>query len=171
MITNFLEHLGNGITLKTGEYVFDLFPDLQSSERSSPAYQVASYSWIYDGRTYTCAKDRVEAQSLQVTPNKKYLIVEQNPEKYGTESILILNPDGTERLRLKNPYPASEFFRPDAKYAFREVRIFGDRVEVRIDASWFLPKYGSDANPTYASNYDCDTWQGTPLRQMHSKEL
>jgi hypothetical protein len=167
MIKNFFEHCANGYKMKDG-----LFPsDIPLMEFTKPGYRITHYSWTSDGVEYTRIKDAIETQTLKLAPNKKYFIVDQDAKKYGHDNLLVLNPDGTEHMRLKNPFPDSEFFRPDAKFEFQETRIFPDKVLAIIAASWFVPKVGRDAEPVYGTFYDCDTWEHSPLKFINSKDL
>jgi len=115
--------------------------------------------------------DAVDTCSVCVTPNKKFLIVTQNSNKYGSDNLLILGPDGTEIRRLKNPYPSSAEFQFGDKYEFEGVKIFGDRVLAKIAVTRDLPGRSYKAEPTYGTFYDCNTWESSPLEFIDSRNL
>jgi hypothetical protein len=167
MIESFLICSANGFKRTPG-----VFPDgVSKMELFKPEYTPTQYEWISNGVTHTRKLDSTETRSMLMTPNRRYFVVEQSPDKYGSDNLLILREDGTEERRLKNPYSASPEFNPEATYEFREARVFGERILALISASWKLQHRPGYAEPVYATLYDCDTWESTPLEFVNSKDL
>lgn len=128
-----------------------------------PEYKRTHYSWMSDGVLYSRKIDGVDTRSMIITPNKKYLMVMQSSAKYGPDNLLILQPDGTEYRRLKNPYSSSPKFQPDDKYEFNDVSDWSDKVLAKVAVTRDLPGRPYKAEPTYVTFYDCDTWESSPL--------
>lgn len=136
-----------------------------------PEYVPTHYSWMSDGVTYTRKIDGIDTCSIDLAPNKKYLMVMQDSNKYGSDNLLILRPDGTEERRLKNPYPSSPEFEPGDTYEFLGVQIWGEKVLAKIAVTRELPGNPRKAEPTYVTFYDCDTWDASPIEFIDSRNL
>ncbi len=167
MIESFFEICANGVRMQDGQ----LPKDIPLMEFSKPEYRVTHYGWVVDGIDYMRAKDPVETQSMCVTPNKKYFVVKQSAEQFGSDNVLILRPDGSVEQRLNNPYPLSAEYRADATYWFEDVRIIQSKLLLLVGAKWQLPEKPFPVEPVFGTYYDCDTWENTPLEHIDSRNL
>ncbi len=168
MIENFVIVSANGFRITPGEDPPDGISDM---DLFKPEYAPTHYSWTVNGVTYRRKCDLIETCNIEVTPNNKYLVVDQNFSKYGSDNLLVLNEDGSENRRLINPYSLSPEYQNGDEYHFRDIQIIKGRLQARISVTRWLPNKGFNAEPTYSTFYDCDTWESTPLEFVHSKAL
>ena len=167
MIESFFEYCANGFKIVPG-----VVPkDIPLMDLFKPEYLPTHYSWMSDGVTYTRKIDGVDTCFIVLAPNRKYLIVMQDANKYGPDNLLILRPDGTEDRRLKNPYLSSPEFKSGDTYEFLGVRSWGEKVLVKIAVTRERPGKSHNAEPTYVAFYDCDTWEASPLEFIDSRNL
>ena len=169
MIEDFFECCANGYKIP-----YDGLPtDIPLMDLLKPEYKRTHYSWTFDGVTYTRQIDRVKTYSMELSPDRKHLLVKQSPKKYAPNNILILNPDGSEFKRLENPYPASPEYKEGDYYEFDRIQIQGWNGKVRalIYVCRDLPGKSYKAEPHYDTFYDCETWEHTPLEFVTSKAL
>lgn len=167
MIESFVIVSKNGFKRPPGVFP----PDIPKMDFFKPEYQRTHYSWEANGLTHTRAVDATETCEIELTPNKKYLVVTQASSKYGSDNLLVLNSDGTENRRLINPYRSSPEYQDGDQYEFLDVRIMGDKVLAKIAATRYVPSRSRNAEPVYGTFYDCDTWESTPLEFIDSRNL
>lgn len=167
MITNFKIVSKNGFQRVVGQKLegvtqMDLF---------KPEYQPDHYSWEYKSELFKRKCDPIETQTLIVAPTSSNLIVKQNPEKYGPDNLLILNPDGTESHRLINPYRFYSEYQEGDEFEFLSPQAAGDKLMVKISVCRNLPGKSYKEEPTYGTFYDCGTWDYAPLEFIDSRNL
>lgn len=167
MINNFLVVCKNGFKMVPGEDPIGV----SDMDLFLPEYQTDYYSWAVAGVTFTRKKDSTETRSITVLPNSKYLIVDQNPKKYGPDNLLILNPDGTESHRLVNPYRFYSECQEGDEFEFLSPQVTGEKLMVKISVCRTLPGKPYKQEPTYGTFYNCDTWEHTPLEFIDSRNL
>ena len=169
MIEDFFENCANGFKMPPGVYP----PDIPRMEFFKPEYTPTHYSWVFNGVTYTRQKDKYDIQTMYLAPDRKHLLVFQSSDKYGPDNVLILNPDGSEFMRLKNPYPGSSEYQEGDYCHFSDVdvnKVWGGKVRALIYVARKRPGK-RDAEPHYDTFYDCETWEHTPLEFVTSKAL
>ncbi|MET3140309.1 hypothetical protein AAKU61_004698 [Undibacterium sp. GrIS 1.2] len=167
MIESFVIVSKNGFKRPPGIFP----PDIPKMDFFKPEYQRIHYSWEANGITYTRLCDATETCAMELALNKKYLVVLQNPDKYGSDNLLVLNPDGTENRRLINPYRFSSEYQDGDEFEFRDIQNMRDKLLARISVSRDLPNKSYKAEPVYGTFYDCDTWDSTPLEFIDSRNL
>ncbi|MET3120395.1 hypothetical protein AAKU64_004647 [Undibacterium sp. GrIS 1.8] len=167
MIEFFVVVSKNGFKLTPGEDPVGI----SDMDLFKPEYLPNHYLWEVNGVTYTRQCDPIETRSIKVTPDMKYLVVEQSPSKYGSDNLLVLNPDGTENRRLINPYRFSSEYQDGDEFEFRDIQNMRDKLLARISVSRDLPNKSYKAEPVYGTFYDCDTWDSTPLEFIDSRNL
>jgi hypothetical protein len=167
MITSFVIISKNGYRRTPGT-----FPsDIPKIDFFKPEYQRSHYLWEFNNVIYSRKCDPVETRSIELSPNSKYLIVTQSPEKYGPDNLLILYPDGTENRRLINPYRFYSEYQEGDEFEFLSPQAAGDKLMVKISVCRTLPGKPYKQEPTYGTFYDCDTWEHTPLEFIDSRNL
>lgn len=128
-----------------------------------PEYQSDHYSWRYKNQLFKRMCDSIETQLLIISPDFSNLIVKQNPEKYGPDNLLILNPDGTESHRLVNPYRFYSEYQEGDEFEFLSSQVAGEKLMVKVSVCRTLLGKPYRQEPTYGTFYNCDTWEHTPL--------
>ena len=169
MIEEFVECCANGFKMEPGVFP----PNIPKMEFFKPEYKTTHYSWVFNGVIYTRKTDKIETQLMNLTPNRKHLLVDQSADKYGSDNVLVLNPDGSEFMRLKNPYPESPEYKEGdyCKFAQIQIRGWNGKVRALIYVCRNLPGKSYKAEPHYSTFYDCETWEHTPLEFVTSKAL
>lgn len=167
MVESFVIHCVNGFTLTPGEQPVGV----SLMDLMKPEYRRSHYSWESNGAVYTRTRDSIETCAVVVAPNKKYLVVTQSTSKYGANNLLVLNEDGSEKLRLINPYLSSSEYQEGDQCEFVDAQCMGDKLLVKIAVTRFVPSRNRNAEPVYGTFYDCDTWQGSPLVFIDSRNL
>ena len=101
----------------------------------------------------------------------KYLVVNQSPSKYGSDNLLVLNPDGTENRRLINPYWTSPEYQEGDEFEFMGVQNIRGKLLAKISVTRDLPNKSYKAEAVYGTFYDYDTWESSPLEFIDSRNL
>jgi len=170
MIEEFFENCANGFKMEPGVFP----PDIPKMEFFKPEYTVTHYSWVFNGVAYTRKKDKNDTRWIAQSPNRKHLLVMQSPKQHGPDNVLILNPNGSEFMRLKNPYPDSSKYQEGDYYEFDDIdtrNAWNGKVRTLIYVCRDLPGKSYKAEPHYSTFYDCETWEHTPLEFVTSKAL
>lgn len=74
---------------------------------SASNYLVIGYSWLHDGNRVDLSRNQDSVVSATPLPDGSGILVEQGHAKFGPNNMLVLNPDGSEKIRLVNPYRAA----------------------------------------------------------------
>lgn len=170
MIEDFFQCCANGYKISPE----GLPTDIPLLDLLKPEYKRTHYSWMVEGVPYSREIDGIDTLSMDVAPDQKHLLVMQSPEKYAPNNVLILNSDGSEFMRLENPYPHSPEYQEGDYYEFDDVdtrTAWGGKVRALIYVSRTLPGKSYEAEPHYDTFYDCETWEHTPLEFVTSKAL
>jgi hypothetical protein len=111
LVERFFEHGDRGELIPEGITFEEL------DRRYSYILRVIRVSWWCEGTAIEFEIGEAY-QSPKVLPDRTGVLFIQPSERYGSDNAVVVNADGTERFRLKNPYPANPYYKPDAKFSF-----------------------------------------------------
>lgn len=92
--------------------------------------KLVAVEWLTGGTTVTIKLD-TEIRAVEPLPDLSGVIVVES-RKTAPDNAVILNPDGTQRLRLKNPYPENDHFEPTDKFEFAGINSEDGKIELIV---------------------------------------
>ena len=123
----------------------DRFPEEMEFEefwkKYPKGFQVRKVIWWCEGNKIEMPLNE-DFKSPEVLPDKTGVIFLQAPEKYAPDNAIILNADGTTRMRLKNPYPLHPGHTPGDEYSFSDCYRENDHLFVVVETCSRMEKIG-----------------------------
>lgn len=160
----FVQADGRALTRQERSSDFEKGADL-----SAPDYLVIGYCWIHEGNRVDLMRNQDSVLSATPLPDGSGILVEQSYSKFGPDNMLVLNPHGSEQIRLINPYPGSPDFKPGDQARFSFPRAFEDRVVIGIEVSRPLPGKPYQWTPHYECAFDTSSWKLIDMKWVDSR--
>jgi hypothetical protein len=118
-------------------------------EKYPEGFKVVGVSWWCE-KFFVDRPFNNNVLSADLLPDQTGVLLVQPPERYRGDNASIVNADGTERFRLKNPFPNNPYYRSGDEYSFLYPTSINDRFgmivgvtaksEIRsgwINVEWF----------------------------------
>lgn len=165
-IVNPFKILANG-----EELPLEILPNAHWSELVKPEYRKIGYGWFSNGNKVFLSRSAEDISSIAISPKSNSLILVTQAEKDAPDNAFVIDSDGNEITRLRNPYLDSDLFKAGDYCEFEDVRVIDNQVAliiyVRRDRPNSFPQ-----EPHYGVFFDCDTWQPkSSLKFIDSKNL
>lgn len=141
----------------------------KGADLSAPNYLVIGYSWLHEGRRVDLSCNQDSVISATPLPDGSCILIEQDHAKFGPNNMLVLNPDGTEKMRLINPYPSSADFKLGDQSRFSFPRARQDQVVIGIEVSRPLPGQPYQWTPHYECTFETASWRLIGMKWVDSR--
>ena len=165
-IANPFKVLANG-----DEIPLESLPDVHWSELAKPKYRKVGYGWFSDERKVLLSHSAEDISSIAISPKGNAVILVTQAAGGAPNNAVVVDSDGNEIARLRNPYLDSDLFMDGDYCEFSDVRIIDNQVALIIYVRRGRPN-DFYQEPHYGIFFDCDSWQPkSALKFINSKSL
>ena len=133
---------------------------VENFRRGSPMFlgtggALPVYCWKHDGMCHRLDIDKENVINAKPLQDGSGIIVLQSQEKHGHDNVIVLNADGSESFRVKNPYVLTADYKDDDEYYFYGVVVVtSGEVILEICTKQTIPGKSYAAEPIYEACYD-----------------